>query len=103
MHFLVGWPAAIQLPPLTPLATVQQQQQQQQQHGLDPSLPLSLAAITDPIRSVAHTRDRTHMALVTDTALYLFHFQQVSGSNLSDDDHSDEIGQSGRPLTSDSR
>lgn len=98
MHFLVGWPAALQLPPLPPLAPAHQHQQTA--NGADASLPLSVAAIADLIRSVAHTRDRTHMAIVTDTALYLFHFQQVSGSNTADDNRS------GRParwrlLTSD--
>jgi len=100
MHFLVGWPAAIQLPPLPPLAAAQHQQQQTA-NGADGSLPLSVAAIADPIRSVAHTRDRTHMAIVTDTALYLFHFQQVSGRKTANEDHSDGIGQRWRRLTSD--
>jgi len=46
MHFLVGWPAALQLPPLPPLAAAQHHQQQTA-NGADGSLPLSVAAIAD--------------------------------------------------------
>lgn len=88
MHFLLGWPSTLQLPPLPPLS----EQTPSNAAALPSSSPSPSAAaaspangtnssehspITEPIRSLVHNHSRTKTAVITDTAVYLFHFQQV--------------------------
>lgn len=72
MHFLLGWPATLKLPSLPPLRV------SQPADAPGPPLPSGLleGVVTEPIRSFAHNLQRTKTAVVTDTAVYLFHFQQ---------------------------
>lgn len=84
MHFLLGWPSTLKLPALPPLKPTQSGQAT----GAE-AAAAAASVVTEPIRSFATNQQRTKTAVVTDTAVYLFHFQQVPTQRLTEALHGD--------------
>lgn len=74
MHFLLGWPSTLKLPSLPPLQPTPTEGPPTNPDATNDNI----TRITEPIRHFAHNHARTRIAIVTDTVVYLFHFQQVS-------------------------
>lgn len=112
MHFLIGWPATLKLPLLPPLPTDTRTSSSTtssltastpplSDSSADPARhPLSIhthpafklnETITEPIRNFAQNERRTRTAVVTDTAVYLFQFEQVSRISKSSEDRVREL------------
>ena len=81
MHFLLGWPSTLKLPSLPPLegGAGGGDRGESSPHSSAALHRAASGIVTEPIRHLAQNGERTRTAIVTDTAVFLFHFQQGEG------------------------